>query len=79
MQENNSQTMGKYSAGARKGLLARVHTSSYIMTGFLVCGNCGAHLTVTSGRGGKYARYGCPQHSRAVCSNAITVSVQTVE
>ena len=80
VQEKNCRTMAKYSTGGRKGLLGRAQTSPYIMTGFLVCGACGAHLTITSGRGGKYARYGCPQHfQRGVCSNAITIPVQTVE
>jgi uncharacterized protein YeaO (DUF488 family) len=72
--------MEKYSNGARKGLATRIQTSPYLLSGFLKCNECGAHLAIVSGRGGKWARYGCSQHwNRGACKNDLTVRRADVE
>ena len=78
VQRKNAATMKKY--GRIKGLLPRGQTVPYVLSGLLRCGVCGANLVIVSGRGGKYARYGCSQHfNRGACQNSLTVHAETVE
>ncbi len=60
-----------YGTQHREGLLHRAALSPYLLTGFLKCGECGANLTIVSGRSGKrHQRYGCPQNFyRGTCEN----------
>ena len=54
--------------------------SPYLLSGFLKCNDCGAHLVIVSGRGGKWARYGCTQHwNRGACKNDLTIRRSEVE
>ena len=76
----NERTMARYSEGAKKGLARRADTVPHIMSGFLTCGECGANMVIVSGRGGRYARYGCAQAwNRGACSNKLTIKLDDVE
>jgi site-specific DNA recombinase len=76
----NERTMARYSGGAKKGLARRADTVPHIMSGFLTCGVCGANIVIVSGRGGRYARYGCSQAwNRGTCSNKLTIKLDDVE
>ena len=67
-----------YAESGRKPV-SRGASSPYLLSGFLVCGTCGAKLIIVSG-GGAGARYGCPQHwNRKACSNKVTVRHSAVE
>jgi hypothetical protein len=61
-----------YAESGRKPV-NRGASSPYLLSGFLVCGSCGANLIIVSG-GKRGAKYGCPQHwNRRACSNNVTV------
>ena len=80
VQQKIAYTMEKYSNGAWKGLANRIQTSPYMLSGFLKCNDCGAHLVIVSGRGGKWARYGCTQHwNCGACKNDLTIRRSDVE
>jgi site-specific DNA recombinase len=80
VQKKNDATMAMYSEGAKKGLANRIESSEYLLSGLLKCGLCGANLVIISGRGGKWARYGCSQHwNRGCCKNDLTVNRQLAE
>jgi DNA invertase Pin-like site-specific DNA recombinase len=71
----------RFSGSGRPGLLDRAFTSSYLLTGFLKCGVCGANLAIVTGRGpGRHPRYGCPQNAyRGTCSNNLKERQDTIE
>jgi DNA invertase Pin-like site-specific DNA recombinase len=51
--------------------LERGPNTSYLLTGFLRCGTCGANMVIVTGRGKQGQRsYGCPQnYYRGACKN----------
>ena len=59
--------------------VSRAASSPYLLSGFLVCGTCGAKLIIVHGaREG--AKYGCPQHwNRRACSNSVTIRSRDLE
>ena len=63
----------RYGSQNRHGLLNRAASSRYLLTGFMKCSNCGAHLVIVSGRSGhRHPQYGCPQNFyRGTCSNSL--------
>jgi site-specific DNA recombinase len=80
VQEKNQHTMALYSEGAKKGLASRSQTSAYLLSGILKCSLCGANMVIISGRGGRWARYGCTQHwNRGNCKNDLTLSREVAE
>jgi site-specific DNA recombinase len=80
VQKKNDATMAMYSEGAKKGLANRIESSEYLVSGLLKCGLCGGNLVIISGRGGKWARYGCSQHwNRGSCNNDLTINRQVAE
>jgi DNA invertase Pin-like site-specific DNA recombinase len=62
--------------GMKPGLLHRAATVPYLFSGLLKCGDCGANLTILTGRGkeGKRAAYGCSHHSIAVSVRTTCIS-----
>ncbi len=71
VQERRQITAEKH-PGVKPGLLHRAATVSYLFSGLLKCSECGANLTILTGRGkdGRGASYGCPHHfNRGTCSN----------
>ena len=74
-----------YGGGRREGLLNRAASSSYLLSGFLKCGSCGANLTIVTGRKGRedtgrYPRWGCPQNFyRGTCTNTLKEREDFVE
>ncbi len=63
VQERQKCLMTIYS-GAKKGLLPRLVTSPYLLSGILKCGVCGGNLIIITGYSsyGHYPQYGCSQH-----------------
>ena len=60
--------------GVKPGLLHRAATVPYLFSGLREWGECGANLTILTGRGKdrKGASYGCPHHfTRGTCSNEL--------
>ena len=58
--------------GMKPGLQNRSTSVPYLFSGILKCGECGANLSILTGRGksNNAAAYGCPHHvNRGVCSN----------
>ena len=56
----------------KPGLVHHGAAVPYLFSGLLKCGDCGANLTILTGRGkeGKRASYGCSHHlNRGICSN----------
>jgi site-specific DNA recombinase len=73
VREAQERRLRKYAAGGQKPV-SRAANSPYLLSGFLVCGTCGANLIIVSGGKGRLARYGCPQHwNRHTCSNKFTI------
>jgi site-specific DNA recombinase len=61
------------------GPISRAASSPYLLSGFLLCGSCGAKLTIVSGSRER-AKYGCPQHrNRRACTNAVTIRSHELE
>jgi len=78
VQKRQASLKERYAESGKKPV-NRGASSAYLLSGFLVCGNCGARLIIVSG-GGAGARYGCPQHwNRQACTNKITVCHTAVE
>lgn len=78
VQERQNRLKEVYAESGRKPV-NRGASSPYLLSGFLVCGTCGAKLIIVSG-GDRGARYGCPQHwNRKACSNEVTVRHTTLE
>jgi site-specific DNA recombinase len=73
VQERLAVVAARYNFGNCPGLLHRASSSSYLLTGFMKCGSCGANLIIVSGRGKhNHPRYGCPQNfNRGACSNSV--------
>jgi site-specific DNA recombinase len=54
----------------------------YIFSGLLKCAECGANLTIVSGRGKNHGQpsYGCPMHVfRGTCSNSLRIKRDILE
>lgn len=64
----------EYGRGRKPGLLSRNASSPYLLSGFLVCSECGGKLIIVSGQGNRrHRRYGCPRnYFRGTCSNSLT-------
>ena len=70
--EERRRTVAEKHPGLKPGLLHRAATVPYLFSGLLKCAECGANLTILTGRGKdrKAASYGCPhQFNRGTCSN----------
>ena len=77
--QNRQKRLKEMYADSGRKPVNRGASSPYLLSGFLVCGNCGAKLIIVSG-GGAGARYGCPQHwNRKACSNKVTVRHSAIE
>ena len=65
----------------RPGLCHRALTSTYLLSGFMKCGSCGADLTIVAGRGKhRHPKYGCPQnHNRGACPNTLVERADFLE
>jgi site-specific DNA recombinase len=78
VQKRQVRLKEEYAESGRKPV-SRGASSPYLLSGFLLCGNCGARLIIVSG-GGAWARYGCLQHwNRKARPNKITVRDSVVE
>jgi site-specific DNA recombinase len=74
VQERLQWLKNTYSEGRPKGLLSRC---KHLLSGFLVCSECGSKLTIIST---KPARYGCSQHfNRGTCSNKLLIRKDELE
>ncbi len=81
VQERQKCLMTIYS-GAKKGLLPRLVTSPYLLSGILKCGVCGGNLIIITGYSsyGHYPQYGCSQHfNRGACSNSMLIRRDWIE
>ena len=63
----------KFSQGRPPGSMSRGAGSRYLLSGLLVCSECGAKLTIVNGQGKQgHARYGCGRaYSRGTCTNTL--------
>ena len=71
VQANLKATADRF-PGMKPGLQNRSTSVPYLFSGTLKCGECGANLSILTGRGknNNAAAYGCPHHAnRGVCSN----------
>jgi site-specific DNA recombinase len=79
VQDRQNRLKEIYANSGRKPV-NRGASSAYFLSGFLICGACGANLIITSGGKGHSARYGCPQHwNRRACPNKITIRQTELE
>ncbi len=69
----------KQYGGEHPGLRKGAANSSYVLTGLLKCGECGANLVAFGAGNRRHARYGCPQYRRGACSNSLTQRIAEVE
>ncbi len=55
--------------------------SKYLFSGLLVCGECGARITIVAGNGKRaYPKYGCPNHRyRGTCDNRLLIRLDRLE
>lgn len=55
--------------------------SKYLFSGLLVCGECGARITIVAGNGKRaYPKYGCPNHRyRGTCNNRLLIRLDRLE
>lgn len=70
--------------GSKGGMRGRSASSPYLFSGLLKCSECGANITVVSGRwrGRGDVVYGCPQNAYrgdTVCKNNLRVFRQALE
>ncbi len=83
--QRREQVKRLYANAGRKAGLLRGRTASlpYLFSGLLRCGQCGASLTIVSGRGkNRTASYGCPlnaQRGEIVCSNSLRIRRDVLE
>ena len=63
------------------GLTRTPRSRTYLFSGLLVCGLCGANIVIVSGQGKRgYVKYGCPSHRyRGVCANKLTIRQDRLE
>jgi site-specific DNA recombinase len=68
----------RYKGGGRPQY--RAAYSNYLLSGFMVCGDCGSKMCITSVSKGRIARYGCPTaFNRSACPNRLTVRHNELE
>jgi len=85
VEQRRGQVKRLYANAGRKAGLLRGRTASlpYLFSGLLRCGQCGANLTIVSGRGkNRAASYGCPlnaQRGETVCSNSLRIRRDVLE
>jgi site-specific DNA recombinase len=80
VQERIQWTHKQYGQGARKGLLNRSASSTYLLSGYLKCKECAGNFVIVRGRSTRYASYGCAQHfSRGACTNSIRLPQAEIE
>jgi site-specific DNA recombinase len=70
--------------GRKGGMQGRAVSSSYLFSGLLKCSECGANISIVSGRwrGRSDVVYGCPQNTfrgAAVCTNGVRVFRRALE
>jgi len=70
--------------GSKGGMQGRSVNSPYMFSGLLKCSECGANISIVSGRwrGRNDVVYGCPQntfHGACVCRNGVRVFRHTLE
>jgi site-specific DNA recombinase len=55
--------------------------SKYLFSGLLVCGECGARITIVAVSGKRaYPKYGCPNHRyRGTCNNRLLIRLDRLE
>jgi site-specific DNA recombinase len=69
----------RYAAGGAKPV-SRGAYSPYLLSGFIMCGSCGAKMIIVSGGKGRVARYGCPQaFNRSACPNRLSTPHDQLE
>jgi site-specific DNA recombinase len=70
--------------GRKGGMQGRAVSSSYLFSGLLKCSECGANISIVSGRwrGRSDVVYGCPQNTfrgATVCTNGVRVFRRALE
>jgi site-specific DNA recombinase len=70
--------------GRKGGMQGRSVSSPYLFSGLLKCGECGANVSIVSGRwrGRSDVVYGCPQNTfrgASVCTNSVRVFRRALE
>ena|SRR5271157_1653315 len=70
--------------GRKGGMQGRSVSSPYLFSGLLKCSECGANISIVSGRwrGRSDVVYGCPQYTfrgTSVCTNSVRVFRKTLE
>jgi site-specific DNA recombinase len=70
-----------YGQQRRNGLLNRVASSQYLLSGIVKCVVCGGNLVITSGRSRRgHRKYGCSQHFyRGACPNGLQIRKDWLE
>jgi hypothetical protein len=64
---------------AKNGRISRGAHSAHLLSGLLICSECGGPLIVISGTG-KYTTYGCSRaFNRSVCSNRAKIKESDLE
>ena len=85
VQARLAQVENTFGQRGRRGSLARSRNSAgnpYIFSGLLKCVECGANLTIVSGRGRNHGQshYGCPTNAfRNTCSDNVRIRKDIVE
>jgi site-specific DNA recombinase len=74
VREQNERVREKHGPKRLGGMNRTVHSRSYLFSGLLECGLCGANITVICGKAPN-VRYGCPSHRfRGTCNNRIVIA-----
>jgi site-specific DNA recombinase len=70
----------RFAANGASGI-SKAYVTKYLFSGLMVCGLCGAKLTIVTGDGLRAAKkYGCPNHRyRGICTNKMMMRLDRIE
>jgi DNA invertase Pin-like site-specific DNA recombinase len=79
VRDQNARVREKHGPKRLGGMSRTANSRRYLFSGLLVCGLCGANITIVGGKAPN-ARYGCPNYRyRGICDNRLTVTQRSLE
>jgi site-specific DNA recombinase len=79
VREQNRRVREKHGPQHLGGMNRTQNSLKYLFSGLMVCGLCGANITIIGGKAPN-SRYGCPNHRfRGMCENNVTIPQRKLE